>query len=900
MAARRLARLPVLAAMGALVLAAPLGAHGLSEPARAGAADPAPAVGGAMGAVPAASPILHDSIVLPAISILGPLGVSDSGRGIASGRVEDVEADPFDPTGKHLLAISDQALWESADDGMTWHLLPGLDRFGQFNFSTTNLAFDPASSGVVLLASTSDNLATTQRGIYRSTDGGRTWTQPAHFQAACDDGSVGYPTAVTFFGHTAWAAGGCSIGESTDDGATWTWSQPDAGGAFQGIAVDIAGTPIACGTDGLFELHDGMWRRVIDFRGGGWTLGSPFNSCRVTASPFSPEHVFFTGVWSNLKLIPGKDAVFSDVVEAFGDVFHGYAWQDLNGPAHPNGRESFAEIRLRTDQKGFAFDLYWNSTDAWYFQPCLDGTGFQCTPAARHNEDPTLPPWRVLSYPALHADAGHVLFQPNAPYCIRLIADDGGIQRPGTGNCDGTSPDWTYADRGIHALQAYDMAITSIGGARPTDDVYVATQDNGGYALLSGATGWAQADGGNDGFAVDATGRATQATLGQIRVFYQGNGVQHIAGRGFSDFRDAPAVPFNAPWTGLMSPQQIATLPGGRLAMVSAPTATAGLAALFLSADGTHWTRATGHVASFVGRLTRDGLGRIVGAEGRILVLAEGTVSAPVLYVQSFSRLYRVTGITSTGSTTRASSRPVLAGDDVGPFAAGDATHLLAYACPLDPGCGSGRLLKSSDGGLTWQPLALITDLVQTDGFGNTYPANSGDAYGGEVQSVAVSPINPNVLAVGTRDTGLFLSGDGGASWERVPIVNPNINNLRFDDAGRLFVNSYGRGVSRLTPAPDRLSVTGISQSSSGSSRAFSLTATARNATGHSLSRLPLTFTLLDSSGAVLSTVAATTASDGTATGAFRSVARGSYTVVIRWAPLPGQELVTQQRVTIA
>jgi len=373
MAARHVSRLSVIAAMGVLALAAPLGAQGVSLHARAAAH--ASSMDGALGTNHTAgqhaaatrssrSPIPQDSIVPPALSVLGPLGVSNTGHAIASGRVEDVEADPFDPTGKRLLAISDAELWESVDDGTTWRLLPGLDRFGQFNFSTTNLAFDPAAPGVVLLASTSDNLATSMRGIYRSTDGGRTWGQPANFQAACDDGSVGFPTAVTFSGHTAWAAGGCSVGESLDDGATWTWSQPDAGGQFQGIAVDIAGTPITCGTSGLFELHDGMWRRVIDFGGGAWTLGRPFNSCRVTASPFTAEHVFFTGVWSNLKLIPGNPAVFSDVIEAFGDVFHGYAWQDLKGPAHPNGRESFAEIRQRPDEKNFAFDLYGNSTDA--------------------------------------------------------------------------------------------------------------------------------------------------------------------------------------------------------------------------------------------------------------------------------------------------------------------------------------------------------------------------------------------------------------------------------------------------------------------------------------------------------------------------------------------------------
>jgi hypothetical protein len=835
------------------------------------------------------------------INRLGPDGVDPSGRPIASGRVQDVEADPFEGSGQRLLALSESALWESTDGGRQWHHLSGLDQYGQWSFGTATLAFDPAQPGVVLIASTADDRQPTARGVYRSTDGGRTWSQPTSYQPACSGGGVGFPMVVTFFGRIAYAAAGCVVGKSSDDGATWSWTAPDLGGNFYGVAVDPVGNVFACGSDGIYEQSaTRVWRRVIDFSVFPWMLGRPGDTCRMTA--IAREHIFFTALWSGLGLDPNNPGVaFSAVVEAYAG--QGWQWQDLKAPAHVNGRDVVVETR--PDPKTFSFDLYWNSTDLWYYQRCT-GTGFFCTPGVTNRESGCPPgdyvpdpPWIRLDYcdaPALHADAGRILFWPEAPFCIRLIADDGGIQVPGPDDCDGTRPGWSYSNAGIQALQPKDVAVTSIVGTT-TSDVYAAAQDNGGYALLPGEHGgWRQVDGGNDGLAIGATASLTASTLSSGRVFYNGDGAQHSAHRGFDDFGDATGTPFQSPWSGLINPQQLAQLPDGRLVIAvcpgSADRCTAPQAALFTSTGGSSWTRLDGASLRLNGR---------TGGEGGVSVIATGTAAAPVMFVRALGSLFRV--------DRGLSSRTLLPlGTDVGAYAAGDESHLLVFSCPSTTafrpgGCRFGTVEASDDGGKTWRSLDVITRLVASDGFGGTYPADTGDALSGEIMSVAVSPTDTSILAVGTRDTGLFDSSDGGRSWERLPFLAPNLLHLRFSVDGRLFIGSYGRGLFVLWPTPDQLRLD-LQLASPGILRysfwAQSYLPRGRAGPGRPIQGLRLDFTLLAPDGTGTSLGTRTTNAAGRGYVTLNYPLSAGYTLVAHWSGPGNAELETQAPVPAA
>ena len=84
-------------------------------------------------------------------------------------------------------------------------------------------------------------------------------------------------------------------------------------------------------------------------------------------------------------------------------------------------------------------------------------------------------------------------------------------------------------------------------------------------------------------------------------------------------------------------------------------------------------------------------------------------------------------------------------------------------------------------------------------------------------QKMAVDPNNPNVVYVGTPQNGLFVTTDGGASWQSVsavPVsakdgsgVYPGITGIEFDPAlgvtggktNTIFAASYGNGVYEST-----------------------------------------------------------------------------------------------------
>ena len=85
---------------------------------------------------------------------------------------------------------------------------------------------------------------------------------------------------------------------------------------------------------------------------------------------------------------------------------------------------------------------------------------------------------------------------------------------------------------------------------------------------------------------------------------------------------------------------------------------------------------------------------------------------------------------------------------------------------PKDPNImyfGGARLFKSIDGGLNW--VAISDDLS------NNIPGNL--VYG-TIASIAVSPVDENVIWVGTDDGNVWVTNNGGNTWTQVSDSLPN------------------------------------------------------------------------------------------------------------------------------
>jgi photosystem II stability/assembly factor-like uncharacterized protein len=117
-----------------------------------------------------------------------------------------------------------------------------------------------------------------------------------------------------------------------------------------------------------------------------------------------------------------------------------------------------------------------------------------------------------------------------------------------------------------------------------------------------------------------------------------------------------------------------------------------------------------------------------------------------------------------------------------------------------------GNVYRSNDKGTTWTKTAFAHVI---EGPNDPYRMNG--------QKMAVDPNNPNVVYVGTPQDGLFVTSDGGASWQKISAVPvsaqdgssqyPGITGITFDPTSGvaggktnvIFASSYGHGVYETT-----------------------------------------------------------------------------------------------------
>ena len=106
------------------------------------------------------------------------------------------------------------------------------------------------------------------------------------------------------------------------------------------------------------------------------------------------------------------------------------------------------------------------------------------------------------------------------------------------------------------------------------------------------------------------------------------------------------------------------------------------------------------------------------------------------------------------------------------------------------------KLKVSNDGGNNWVDAVSLNNSI-TNTAGQQLKSNKGTS---NIRSIAFSPYDPNIILVGTFTAGLFISKDGGVSWNRSPTPGLiNITDFHWQSPNSIIISSYGHGLWKMT-----------------------------------------------------------------------------------------------------
>ena len=669
--------------------------------------------------------------------------------------------DPFD--------LQQPGLVKSTDGGATWSSPVLLQGGGRVASTVTDLKVDPESSNVVL--------ATTDVGLFRSSDAGNSW-QAVPLAGAAGD-TFFFMWSLARVGPSTWLATGqqanparpssaaqnaaqLSLWRSTDDGGTWTLAnsalpggQAQASTAGRGTLATAASTLVQPATARVFLLAASLKgdQQLDLFRSddGGLT----FNALGLNANgtPHNPNgdqpdlNLGHAQAWYNQALT--VDAAEPDLVFAGGDL-----------------------SLLRSSDGGNSWEVLSN----W------------------------LPVPQALNLPYIHADLHSIaLGADGAVY----VGSDGGISVSADAR---TGP---VASIGFTSTQNRGLVTHLVFTVACAPETWPAAlqgfvggglQDNGTRLRDVATTAFDQVLGGDGiGLAVSAgahpdpvLGYAPDVLLGsaEFKIFRSADGgqswVSFVGGMGAAQ---PPFFVRLARDTADPDPQTFVTFTG-------AP------AGVYRSSAGDLWKDISGTLHWQDSNTDTKGFVAVDGSSIGLRNVATHPARAGLYAVQSNKYAYVSA---DAGAHWLVSVQPAPAGTPAGTgiyllssvaFDGADTTgqsyYLTSRAMNLVDGKGNtsplpesfGHLYKTSDGGLTFTSLGA-------------QPVSAGGLPFVPFIVVAVDPGDPRTLYVGTA-IGLYRSLDGGANWTRMgagslPLVE--VSDLCISPAGkRLTAATYGRG----------------------------------------------------------------------------------------------------------
>lgn len=694
-------------------------------------------------------------ITNPAWTETGPAPLTKhlqlAGNREASGRITGIAADPSNPNVIYVAATGG-GVWKTADGGTTWTPLTDA----QSTLTMGAIAIAPSAPQTIYAGTgEADNSGDSLygRGILKSTDGGASWTllnnngvfdRLAVVKIAVDPGNANNVFAAMSTNTVLGASGNAGIWKSTDGGATWTNTTTGINGVtgttqFTDVIVDPTnGSRLFCAIgDDFGGPANGVY--VTTNAGGSWAISGnwPIGTQGVTRVAISK---------SNPQILYAAVADTSAALDSIKKTTDGgTTWNNVtNQPPNYMGNQGDYDnvIAINPSDPNNVFvggQLTGNNA-----QGIFTGGVFETTDGGTSWADITI---GAAGDNGPHPDHHAMTFDASGKL---LDGNDGGIWRlenPAT-----SSIQWADLNTNLATIQFVGFALN------PLDPnlAYGGAQDNG-TDKFTGALGWLNVDGGDGGFVrVDQTNPNT---------------VYHTFpfGPGFMARSDDAGVTWIDITNGINTGDNAQFYPP----YVMDPSNSA---RLVLGTDHIYETTNKGGSWKAIGTPGSGGFNPSIDS---VTALAISSTSSNTIYAAAGPANIFVT--TNDGASWTLHNIPNIT-DHIQDLVVDPTNSLVCYA--VRDQFGQGKVFRTADGGATW------TDI-------------SGNLPDLPASALTLDP-GTGQLWVG-NDNGVFTSLDGGTTWAPYGIGLPNarVTNIELNTTLHLLaVSTYGRSTWEISTIP--------------------------------------------------------------------------------------------------
>ncbi len=682
------------------------------------------------------------------------------GPGNVGGRTRALLIHPTSPNVMYAAGVAG-GVWKSTNSGALWQPLTDL----MTNIAVSCLAFDPNNPNVIY-AGTGEGFfngdAVRGAGIFRTTDGGTTWTQ----LSATGTSDFYYVNDIVVSkanSQRLYAGTRTGVWRSLDGGATWSRVLTYTDGCLDLVIRTDQATDYlfaACGSFGGAEIF-----RNTDAGGAGvWTSVHRENGMGRTSLALAPnnQNIIYALSSNNLSgtFRDGLFAVFRS--NSSGDAGTWTAQVRNNNPLKLNTILLTNPLASFRSECGLGANSF--SNQGWYDNVIavdpLDANRVWVGGIDLFRSDDGGLNWGIASYwwpePSVpqyaHADQHAIVFHPNYNGTTNkqmFVGNDGGIFRTDdaratvvagvTAPCNPAASGvrWTALNNSYGVTQFYHGAVFPDGKS-----YFGGTQDNGTLLGMdaTGTNGWREIWGGDGGYvAIDPTNpQVLYASTPRGRMWKSTDGGQTFANIGLGISESSQFFRFITP-LGIdpSNPQRLWT--GGQIPWHS-------------SNGGASWQQ------------------MFLPMNGSLSAIAIAPTDSNYVLLAGGSYIYR----TQTALSSSLWSGSWLTAGFISSLTFDPQDKKIAYATVST--FGQPHLWRTNDAGATWT--AMTSNLPDLP-----------------VHCLVVDPQDRTRLFIGT-DLGVFISTDSGSNFANTPVEALELNTT--DGTTNLYAFTHGRGVWRV------------------------------------------------------------------------------------------------------